>query len=209
MKSSFALRSALFAALVGSGALAFLTGCGGKIPVTRYYVLELQTTPPAASKLRLNADVAVARFRSPQALAQDRIIYRPSASEVGFYNYHRWAGFPADLITDAFILELKSSGLFRGVVGMESAPRTEYLLRGQVANLEEVDIADKVSARVALRLELIDARTRAVIWAGQARDEQPVADRSIEGVVRALNEGVQRAIGRLIKDLGASSAFVQ
>ena len=35
-------------------------------------------------------------FQTTGLLRQDRIVYRPSPVEVGFYEYHRWAERPND-----------------------------------------------------------------------------------------------------------------
>jgi uncharacterized lipoprotein YmbA len=93
-------------------ALSGLSGCG-KVPATHFYTLE----PPAVSSAgkTLPYDVSVARFRAAYRLSQDRLVYMASAYHVDYYNYHRWAGIPADLVTQGMITSLKRAGVFRSV----------------------------------------------------------------------------------------------
>jgi ABC-type uncharacterized transport system auxiliary subunit len=181
---------------------AFSAGCGGAIPATRYYALDAglpAAPPPASAKFPL--EVAVARFRTPQMLAQDRVVFRPSPVQVDYYNYHRWSGFPADLVTEAFIGHLRRSGLFKSVSSIQSGAKADILMRGQILSLEEVNSGDGVAARVALTLEALDNKTRAVVWSGRASHENAVAERTVEGVVRELNDGVRKCFEQLSQDL--------
>ena len=177
-----------------------LTGCG-KIPTTRYYVIDTHL-PVAPATRTLPLDVAVARFRVSQMLAQDRVVYRKGQNEVNYYNYDRWSVTPADMLTDALVRNLKDSGMFRTVATLQGGPKVDYLLRGYIEQLEEVDAADGVTAKVALRLDAVDMKTNAVVWSGRGAAERPVSDRSVTGVVRELNEGIQSSMQEVLRGLG-------
>jgi len=184
-------------------ALALLPACGGKLPQTRYYTIEsgLPALPQHSGSLPF--DVAVARFRTSQVLAQDRIVYRPAPHQVDYYQYHRWADPPADLLTHALLEHLRRASLFRSVSTMQSAPKADYVLRGRIEHLEEVNTSDSVSARVYLTLEALDAKTHAVVWSGKGSSESQVPDRSVEGVVQQINEGVRQSLEELTRGLTA------
>ena len=194
------LRSFALPAALATG-LLLAAGCG-KIPTTHYYALDagLPAVPASSS---LPFDVAVARFHTPQLLAQDRLVYRTSPHQVDYYNYHRWSGAPADLVTDLFLSRLRNAGLFRSVSTLQGGPKADYLLRGTIDNLEEVNSAEGVSARVALTLEAQDMKTREVVWTGKGSYEKPVSDRTVEGVVRELNEGVHQSLEQITRGLAA------
>ncbi len=179
--------------------LCLLAGCG-KIPTTQYYSIGNGLPPaPAAGARPLTFDVAVARFKAPQSLAQDRLLYRPAPNQVDYYAYHRWSGYPADQVTAAFIVRLRNAGLFRTVTSMDGAPKADYILRGGVENLEEVNSGTDVSANVVLSMEVVDTKTHTVVWSGMRKVERPVAERSVPGVVRELNEGVRQCLDELIQ----------
>lgn len=187
---------------VVSAFLIFLAGCGGKIPLTHFYSLE-NVPPPPTSHRALPLDVAVARFRAPQQLTQDRLVYRPAPYQLEFYNYHRWSNSPPDMLTETLVYSLKRSGLFRSVSSLQGGPRVDYLLRGYIHNLEEVNSAEGVTAQVALSVEVVDMKTHAVVWTGRGSSERQVADRSVPGVVQGLNDGVRQSLEQITQGLAA------
>ena len=179
-----------------------LAGCGGKVPPSHYYTLELLPAPPAAATA-YPVVIAVPRFQAPRPLTQDRLVFRPSPNKVDFYEYHRWVEAPPDMVTRHLLKRLKAAGIFRAVTGSAGSPQVDYILRGNIENLEEVDSTDTVVGRVVLTAELVDAKTRAVVWSGRGSHEALVEPRSIEGIVRVLNEGVHQSSDQLLRGLTA------
>ena len=179
--------------------LLSLVGCG-KVPPSHYYTLEssLPAPPPATTT---GVEIAVTRFRASQGLSQDRLMYRPSPHRVDFYEYHRWVDTPPDLVTQNLISHLRRSGMFRAVTDTRGASRADYVLRGRIEHLEEVDSAGSVSARVGLHVELVEVKTRARVWTGQGSHEAQVSERSVEGVVRAMNESLRESLGQIVRGL--------
>lgn len=180
-----------------------LAGCG-KLPTTRYYAIDTRL-PSSPATRTLPLDVAVARFRASQMLAQDRLVYR-EGHQVNYYNYDRWSVPPPDMLTDVLIRSLRDSGMFRSVATMQGGPKVDYLLRGYLEQLEEVDAPDGVTARVALRLEAVDMKTNAVVWTGRGSANRPVAERSVTGVVRELNEGIEESLQQVIRSMAGHFA---
>ena len=175
-------------------------GCG-KVPPTHFYTLE----PPATASIgkTLPYDVEVARFRAAFRLTQDRLVYMPTPYRVDYYSYHRWAGYPADMVTAAMVSALKHAGVFRSVSEVRSGGRPDYILRGQIENLEEQDSGATVTARVALTLDAYDVQSRAIVWSGAADYQKQVAAGSVDDVARELNEGVRQSLEKLTRDLAA------
>lgn len=198
MSKRILLGLALTGVLIG-----VLGGCA-KLPTTRYYAIDTRL-PSSPATRSLPLDVAVARFRASQMLAQDRVVYR-EGHQVNYYNYDRWSVPPPDMLTDVLIRALKDSGMFRSVASLQGGPRVDYLLRGYLEQLEEVDAPDGVTARVALRLEAVDMKTNAVVWTGRGSASRPVAERSVTGVVRELNEGVEESLQQVIRSMAGHFA---
>ena len=180
--------------------LLSLGGCG-KVPPSHYYTLESSLPAPPAPAVTTGVEIAVTRFRANQGLSQDRLMYRPGPYRVDFYEYHRWVDTPPDLVTQNLVSHLRRSGMFRSVTGTRGASRADYLLRGRVEHLEEVDSAGSVSARVGLSVELVEVKTRTRVWAGEGSHEAPVGERSVEGVVRALNECLRESLDQIVAGL--------
>ncbi len=178
-----------------------LAGCGGKIPPTHHYTLEPAMAAPPAAATSYPLNLTVMRFTAARALEQDRLVFRPAPHKVEFYEYHRWADAPPDMVTKHVVSQLRSSGLFRSVSTTLAGGNADYILRGNIDSLEEVDASDAVSARVALSVELVDARTRQVVWTGRGSHETSVGERSVDGIVRALNDSLKQSIEQLTRGL--------
>jgi ABC-type uncharacterized transport system auxiliary subunit len=181
-------------------AALFAAGCG-KVPQTHFYTLEAPAM--ASTGKNLPYDVQVARFRAAFRLTQDRLVFMPTPYHVDYYNYHRWAGFPSDMVTSAMITSLKHAQVFRSVTDVHSGGKPDYILRGEIENLEEQDNGGTVTARVALTLDAYDFQTRAVVWTGAADYTKQVSAGSVDDVARELNEGVRQSLEKLTRDLAA------
>ena len=183
-------------------AVMLLAGCGGKILYPNYYALEIPPAPrPAVSDTPLPATLAVRRFESQQYLRQGRIVYRQAPAEIGFYDYHRWAADPAATVTAAVIDSLRSSRLFAFVRTYDGQGRQDYLMSGRLERLEEIDYSGGVRVEARLSAELVDLRTDATVWTGDADETLAVETRNVNSVVVEMSHAVQKSIDRLVAGL--------
>lgn len=179
-----------------------LAGCGGKILYPKYYTMELPA-PPTNTKANteLHGTLAVRRFESAPYIRQKKIVYRPTAEEIGFYEYHRWAADPAEMVTTAMLDSLRSSHLFSEVKRYDGQSRQDYLMDGRVEKLEEIDYGDAVSVTAELSAELVNLETGTTEWTDHAAETLKVDECTIDSVVVELSHAVQKGIDRLITSL--------
>jgi len=188
--------------LVIAGACAWMAGCGGKILYPRYYALDIAPAPrPAASESRLPATLAVRRFETPPYLRQGRIVYRQGSAEIGFYDYHRWAAEPAVSVTMAVIDSRRAARLFSFVKPYDGQGQQDYLMGGRIERLEEIDSTGSVRVEAKLSAELVDLRTGATVWTGNADETLGVETRNVNSVVVEMSHAVQKSIDRLVASL--------
>jgi len=186
--------------------VGLLAGCGSvHAPATKYYKLEI---PHAATPEGPFAPVSVRiePFRTTNLLRQDRIVYRPSPVEVGFYEYHRWAEPPNDAVTKALADQLLRRRIFQSVELSDRGGKTNYVLRGSIDRLQEVDYMGAVRVQVSISVELEDTTLRQKIWSGAAASECMVGKSDVKAVVAAMGQASQQTIGRLMTDV---TKFVQ
>jgi len=184
-----------------SMAVGLLAGCGSeRVPATRYYKLDI---PPAPAPAGPSAPISlrIEPFRSANLLRQDRIVYRPSAVEVGFYEYHRWAEPPNDTVTRAMADQLLKRRVFQSIRISEGGERADYVLRGSIDRLQEVDYMGGVRAQVSISAELEGPVRGQTLWSGSASSESVVTKRDVEGVVAAMGKASQQSIARLMTDV--------
>ena len=130
-------------------------------------------------------------------LNQDRIVYRPTKQEVGYYEYHRWAEDPRTAVTTAMIERLRANGAFKSVVVFDGRTRSDFVLRGRIERLEEVDYEDGVKAYAAISAELLDASNQRVVWEGSASASRTVGVSDVSAVVAQLSDAVNESVMKL------------
>jgi ABC-type uncharacterized transport system auxiliary subunit len=180
--------------------LATLTACGGKIPPTNYYVLELPA-PEAKPPDSLPYTAVVMPFRASEMLLQDRIVYRESPSQVGFYEYHRWAEDPRTTILRSLLNQLRAKGSFDRVVAFEGRTNVDYVVRGRLEQLEEIDYGGGVSVQVKISAQLIDASSNRPVWTDTAEATGPVSTSEVRAVVEQMSSAMRTAVGRLVEGI--------
>lgn len=182
--------------------IAAWLGCGGPVPKTRYYVLDIPAPAPTPAE-KLETTAMVMRFDAPRMLEQDRIVYRPAKEEVGFYEYHRWAEDPRAVMTRSLLEHLRARGTFGNVVEFDGRTKADYIVRGRIDRLEEVDANGGVTAHVALSAELIDAESRKPVWEGYGADSAQVSVGEVRSVVAQMSRAAESSVGKLAAGLDA------
>ncbi len=192
-------EGALRAAFALIGALA-IGGCGSaRYPA--HYILNFEPPAQAAAPERGMGTLAIKELRCPDYLCEGRIVYRPTAAEVGFYQYHRWAVSPRAMIEQYLAERVRARSLFVSVSGDESRMATDFVLSGTLERLEEVDEARQVAALCTISAQLVGTRTGAVAWSGTATQRVPVEQRDVAGVVNGLGAAVRATVDRLVTDM--------
>lgn len=183
-----------------------LAACGSvKEPATKYYKLDIPPAPTAAGP-SAPASVRIEPFRPTGLLKQDRIVYRPSPVEVGYYEYHRWAEPPNDSVTKALADQLQGRRVFRSIDTSNATERADYVLKGRVERLQEVDYMGGVRVQVSLSAELEDTTHQQIIWSSSVSSESLVTKGDVQAVVTAMGKASQQSVSRLATDI---ARFVQ
>jgi ABC-type uncharacterized transport system auxiliary subunit len=176
-------------------------GCGG-VRYPRIYMLDLDrgivATPTGPASL---GTLAVRDFACPDYLCDGRIVYRPTRTEVGYYEYHRWAMTLRRMITDSVVGRIRAGGAFTAVETTPHAAGGAYVLTGAIERLEEVDDGRDVQAIVALSAELVDMRAHRTVWQHSEVASEPVRTRDVANVVNSLSVATRRAIDALVTSL--------
>jgi ABC-type uncharacterized transport system auxiliary subunit len=185
-------------------AFAFIAaGCGVSRPV-HYYVLDPggDSAPlPASGAPRFPIRLLVARISSSHLYRDDRLVFGAGPVELGTFEYQRWAEPPTEMIRDALITALQSTGDYSSVSAIGSAVRGEYILRGQLNALEEVD-KPEIAARFSIHWELFDLRTGSTVWTDSYSHDEPVQGKTVANVVEALDRNVHSGLQQLAAALG-------
>ena len=192
----------LLVSFLACASLALLSSCGAARP-NKYYTLDIPAAAPASGSA-YNVSLLVGRITTPQLYRDDRIVYRTGASQLGTYEYHRWAEPPAAMLEAMLLHMVRSSGKFSSVQELASNTQGDYILRGRLHNFEEVS-QPSLGARVVLELELYDRAGGNVVWSHFYSHDEPVtaSGKNVEvtAVVEALNRNVRRGLDEALASL--------
>ena len=129
---------------------ALVAACGAARP-SKYYALDLPPAPPATANTH-DAALLVGRLSAPHLYRDDRIVYRTGETQIGTYEYHRWAEPPTDMLESMLLRLLRGSGKYRTVQRLASNTQGDYIVRGRLhvdARRARVPVHDLEDAPVA------------------------------------------------------------
>ena len=189
------------AAAFGLVAVVMWASCGGTPPM-HYYTVQTPSAP-APDDPTTNLVLGVERFRGPDIMRGDRIVYYQSSTQLNFYQQHRWSANPTAMLAEMCQRWLEQKGVFDQVQLAPYRDPVDYTLRGRVANFEEVDDPAGVKGRVGLELTLVRSRDRQVVFFGRRQAEVAAQEKGLAGVVSALNSAAQQLLDEMMPGLVA------
>jgi ABC-type uncharacterized transport system auxiliary subunit len=167
----------------------------------RYYRLNLAPVATQSITAPFQVSLLVGRLTAPRILRDDRVVYGMSDVEMGVDEYHRWTEPPTEMMEDLLVQQLRHSGQYKSVQRISSTARGDYLLRGHLSSLNEVDDPAGIKARFNIQLELFDQKSGSVVWTGSYSHDEPVGKKSVTAVVESLQKSVNAGIGQLTAGL--------
>ena len=181
---------------------AFSAGCGGSRPV-KYYVIDIGQPPVNSAAPQIPVRLLVSRVTASSLYREDRLVYGTGSVQLGTYEYDRWATIPTDMLQDMVVSALRSTGSYRSVSPIASNLRGDFIVRGHLYALDEVD-KPVLSARFSFQLELFDPKAGTTIWSGTYTHDEPVTVKKakVSDVVEALNTQVRTGLTQLTSDMG-------
>jgi ABC-type uncharacterized transport system auxiliary subunit len=191
-------RSLLAAAVLVLAAL--YSSCGAARPV-KYYTLAIPPAPANGANPQFPIDLLVGRFQASEMYRLDRIAYGSGPVELGLYENDRWASPPIDMVQNILVTSLRSSGQYRSVAPLSSIVHGDYIVRGHLYSLYEVDKPELV-ARFSVQIELYDPKSRTILWSGDYSHDEPVTGGTVADVVQALDTNVSQGFHQLASELG-------
>ncbi|MGA9184077.1 MAG: ABC-type transport auxiliary lipoprotein family protein [Candidatus Acidiferrales bacterium] len=181
-------------------AIGMTSACGAARPM-KYYVLDSSPAPVNSPSAVYPVTLLVGHFTASHLYRDVRMVYGQGNLELGTYEYERWAQPPADMIEDILISSLRSTGQYRSVSGLSSNVRGDYIVRGHLYSLYEVD-KPVYAARFSLQIELFDPKSRTTVWSKSYTQDQPIQGKTVQDIVEALDKNVNAGIQQLTTELG-------
>jgi ABC-type uncharacterized transport system auxiliary subunit len=177
-----------------------LSGCAPPKPI-KYYQVTYPTKAYIADDA-INASLLVRPFEASHLYLDDKMVYGFDSPEMGTYEYQRWSEPPVEILQNALVRGLRSSGRFTAVYSMRADPNGRFILAGQLYDFKEVDAASVV-ARLNYEVRLRDRKTGTTVWEHSYSYDEPATKKSVPAFVVAMDKNLQRSVQEVQASLEA------
>ncbi len=189
--------------------LVLVSGCvrlSQPAPEIRAYRLDY--APPAVAGNALPVTVRVLPFNVAAIYDREPMAYRDDAYTTGVDFYNRWSTNPGHMVADLLARDFASSGLYGAVQQAPSLLPSDYLLNGEIEEIEER--ARGASCDAHLRLRILLVRTRGtgdpvMLRSAYAADEPCVCADSL-ALAGAMSRSLERVSTQLQQEVYAAIA---
>jgi ABC-type uncharacterized transport system auxiliary subunit len=184
-------------------ALGLLAGCLGprEIMGPRTFVVRPELSVPKAGA-KLTATLGVRDLSAPLQYDRRMVILEPDF-RLGSRSNEMWAEPPAAALTRCITDALVAGGHFADVGNAFDMARPDTVLTGEVRAFHENRTVKPHVAEVELRLELREARSPKVLWAGTLHETEPLDGTEGGSLAVAMNAAVARASARIAEALSS------
>jgi len=180
--------------------ICIAAGCT-KARAPRYYYLTAPPVTRQAAAQQFPVTILVGRLSAPRVLRDDRVVYGMTDVELGVDEYHRWTEPPTEMIEQLLVERLRRSGQYKSVQKISSTARGDFLLRGHLTSMNEMDSPSGIVGRFNVQLELFDLKAGVVVWTEAYSHDEPVAKKTVSAVVEALQKNVNGGLEQLTGNL--------
>jgi ABC-type uncharacterized transport system auxiliary subunit len=181
--------------VVALAAALLLASCVPALETHRYALAPTHLDSRSARLADGGPVLTVEELEVDAAYDDERMVYRPSAYQLEYYADHLWSATPSLAVSDYLRAAYARSGRF-GRVTRSHDGDADVILRGRVTAIEELDVsATKWHGRIALELELENAKTGEVVWSESFSEQVPL----VEQHPAALPAAISRALAKIAK----------
>ena len=168
-----------------------LAGCGSMKPIKYYHLSYPSETP--VTETAVDATIMVRPFETSHLYMDDKIVYAFSSPEMGTYEYQRWEEPPVEMLQNALVRGLRSSGKFAGVYTIRAEASAQYSLSGHLYEFKELE-GEPLVARLTYEARLRDRKSGVVVWTHPYRHDEPASQKSVTSFVEAMDRNVNRSV---------------
>ena len=182
--------------LIGLVLLAACVGPQGKQADTATYLLNA-TLPAKSVSAKSVLTLLVTPTRAHPGFDTPRMAYVREANRIEYYAYHRWVETPARMLTPLIAQALESSGAFGAVVQSPASVRANLRLDTELVSLVQDFTQQPSRVRLALRAQLVDAGSGAVIATRTFEAQVSATAEAAQGGAAAANRATLEILSKL------------
>ncbi len=175
--------------------IVLISSCSfGSRPSYRVNQYTLEYPPPILKeRSAINELLRVERFSVCQTYNTSAMIYKEGPHLRNVDPYNRWRTKPGEMATENLVRDLRSSGLFRGIISYSDTGDARYQLEGQVDEFLELSEKNGL-ALLSLNVTLVDLKKSDVAERMIFQRDYKVAEPCTEKTPAGLAQGMSRAM---------------
>jgi cholesterol transport system auxiliary component len=174
-------------------------GCFSSAPGKTYLQIHLEEgTAPAP---RFEKALFIAPILADDLYDDFRILYRLSPYEVNYYTLSFWAEKPSKMIHQSLTRYFAARNIFARVVLNPAGTEADWILRGTLHKIEEIDAEAAWAAGLAMDLEIAEAKTGIVLAVRRFDRREPLAKKNVAEVPVVLSRILAEEVAALFAEL--------
>ena len=198
---SFVKTKRFLKILIGSLSFLLLSACSIfepiKIPPMHYFTLALPDPNWDGCDQQGRCTILVNQPRANAIYNSPRMIYIPACYQIQYFAQNRWADTPTQMLQSLMINSLQHTGYFQAIINTPSTTYYDWVLNTQLLSFQQEFITVPSCFRIAMRAQLIDARSRHVIATQDFVVIQTAAHDDPYGGALAANLAAQRILNEI------------
>lgn len=134
-----------------------------KTPPMHYFTLAMPDPDWDCCAQQGRSTILVNQPRANAIYNSQRMIYIPACYQIQYFAQNRWADMPTQMLQSLLINSLQHTGYFQAIINTPSTTYYDWVLNTQLLSFQQEFITVPSRFRIAMRAQLIDARSRHVI----------------------------------------------
>ena len=196
-----AIATALFALLLGCSTQLL----GGKTVISERRKFLIEAKPLGLSfknsERPYNFKIEIKKFNVSRLYDRDRIVQRLSDVEIRENRKQTWSVRPSDMLTNGVEQYFKDSDLFINSSQEFLDIRPDYVLSGTVSAIEELKTGNRLFARLAMSMQIMDTKTNQIIWSDEFDKQPQVQIDDIGATVQTMRDILHRNMEEYLVEL--------
>ncbi len=125
------------------------------------------------------------------------MIYIPACYQIQYFSQNRWTDPPAQMLQPLLINALQRTGRFQAIINTPSTVYYDWILNTQLLSFQQEFINIPSRFRIAIRAQLINARSRQVISSEDFLVTQIAPHDDAYGGALAANQAAQKILNEI------------
>lgn len=169
-----------------------------KTPPMHYFTLAIPEPDwDCCAQQRGRTTILVNQPRSNAVYNNQRMIYIPACYQIQYFSQNRWADMPTQMLQSLLINSLQHTGYFQAIINTPSTTYYDWVLNTQLLSFQQEFLTVPSRFRIAMRAQLIDARTRHVIATDDFVVVQTATHDDPYGGALAANRATQQILNEI------------